>query len=76
MSDWQDIATAPKDGSLVFLRNGEIEYVVPFWWSVRKRRWETRLLAVCRSVPGWWSKDADPPTEWRPPAPHSKEIEG
>jgi len=47
MSEWQDISTAPKDGTVVILSNGE--WVERGWWS--NSMWLGSL------GPGWITDD-------------------
>jgi hypothetical protein len=69
VSGWKPIETAPLDGTLLRLKSPSYEPDEIFWWAKRKKRWECRLFAVARVVPGWWSKDDEQPTYWKPASP-------
>jgi hypothetical protein len=67
VSAWQSIETAPKDGSLVRLRNAEFYRPDLLWeWSKRRRQWETVLFAPARKVRAAWATEQGAPTHWLP----------
>jgi hypothetical protein len=61
--EWQDIASVPKDGTLVYLRNAEYAPSSPFWWKAGG--WHTLVFAVMRKIEGVWDEAASQPTHWR-----------
>ncbi len=63
--NWQPIETAPKDGTLVLLRNAEHAPMQALGWNRQTKRWEGKAftaLGVRRVV---WDEESAPPTEWR-----------
>lgn len=67
MDSWQDISTAPRDGTAVRLRGEKHAPPELFWW--RKGKWRTTLYAPLRKVEAWWDESLDPIKEWSFPAP-------
>lgn len=63
MSDWQDIATAPKDGTFVLLHNTIWPTDVEGFWHKATNSWSanTRIPDIENRVVG-----PEPPTHWKP----------
>ena len=64
---WQDISTAPKDGTLVLVTQASSVYIA--WWtsSAEFERSGTRpgwQIFECDDV--WYSRAIDNPTHWMP----------
>ncbi len=62
MSDWQDIATAPKDGTFVLLHNAKWPNDVEGFWHKGTQSWSanTRIPDIENRVVG-----PQPPTHWK-----------
>ena len=63
---WLPIESAPKDGTIIWLRSPLYEPDQPFAWDRARERWWTKVFAVAATYDGWWSEDAEQPTHWRP----------
>ncbi len=64
---WNLIASAPKDGTPVFLlceHKPEYGHHI-MWWAKKKKRWEGVVWAPCRKIKTWWDEDAEQPTHWK-----------
>lgn len=61
---WHPITTAPRDGSLVYLRSPRYPGPHLMEWSTDAQRWEAQKPAAL----GWrricWDEAAEQPTEW------------
>ena len=68
MSEWKSIESAPRDGTMVWLKvDGRPDLGQTLMeWSKRRNRWEGMSFAIARSVKTYWNPDAPPPTHWRP----------
>jgi hypothetical protein len=74
MMEWQDISTAPKDGSIVLL----FRPTAPDWGRVTPGKWEIQeyhkkpqpFWEIWFKIGGTFESRAWPPTHWTPlPAP-------
>ncbi|MBN9600695.1 MAG: hypothetical protein J0G28_13625 [Afipia sp.] len=66
MSGWQDIATAPKDGTFVLLHHADWPNDVEGFWHRGTKSWSanTRIPDLENRVVG-----PEPPTHWKPLTP-------
>lgn len=65
---WRDIASAPRDGTVVDLwRDGE--RLLDFSWSVEQQRWEKKVGYPTRTI-----VLTTPPTHWMPVPPAAVEA--
>ncbi len=66
MSRWQDIATAPKDGTFVLLHHANWPIDVEGFWHKGTQSWSanTRIPNLENRVVG-----PEPPTHWKPLTP-------
>lgn len=62
--NWQPIATAPRDGSLVHLRHPAFGTHRCFAWHKRRKRWEGEVFGTMGIIHVWWDTKAEQPTEW------------
>jgi hypothetical protein len=63
MSDWQPIDTAPKDGTLVYLKSQKHPDVCEIM-SWQTQYWIGFKHTLMGSLKTYWDP-ADPPTHWR-----------
>jgi hypothetical protein len=63
---WQDIATAPKDGTFVMLRNPAWRIDVESFWHAGSQAWSAnvKITDLENLVVG-----PEPPTQWKPLTP-------
>jgi len=64
---WQDIETAPKDGTFILIRRGE--WITTAWWQVCG----SNDLPRWHHMHGWFPRE-DEPSHWQPmpPSPPQK----
>ena len=62
MSEWQDISTAPKDGTVVFLTDGE--WLAGTGWFQEDSGWVFLDPTVTGFLNGWSGENG--PTDWMP----------
>ena len=61
MSEWQDISTAPKDGSEVLLYRGDwAGRVAVCYWCKVNEEWQTGLFSPFLSATHWQPLPAPP----------------
>lgn len=69
MSDWQPIATAPKDGTVVLLANDAHPEmgVHAMAWKAEMGHWEGHQFTPGTHGARFWDRDAtNQPTHWQP----------
>lgn len=74
MSEWQDISTAPKDGTLIeltWMENGRPQEIWPMQWAhIQKNGFFPGKVGMWTAPDGsctWNDEDPDgAPTHWRP----------
>ena len=62
---WFPIATAPKDGTPVLLRNARYSPRQALAWNGKRKRWEGVAFTPLKAVAVEWDAKEEPPTEWR-----------
>ncbi len=69
--DWQDIATAPKDGTFVILHNPAWLNDVESFWHAASEAWSAnvKIAELENRVVG-----PEPPTQWKPLTPEQAEF--
>ncbi|TXH00081.1 MAG: hypothetical protein E6R08_01190 [Nevskiaceae bacterium] len=67
LTDFNQIATAPLDGTPVFVAcEQHPEFGVHVMeWSKRNNRWEGWAYATVRKVRTWWDEAQPQPTHWK-----------
>ena len=66
MSEWQPIETAPRNGSLVKLKNDLLSSEYLFFWNPKLKAWETKVMGVMGWRRGCWNDYCGKPTHWMP----------
>lgn len=64
--EWQPIFTAPKDGSIVRLRDSRHVYNCAMAWNKRRKRWEGMAFSTMGSTKTWWDEGFIAIHEWQP----------
>lgn len=61
--DWQPIATAPRNGTLIRVRHPEHgAHLVQ--WDRRRKVWKGTDFGIMGPIRWHWTKTAEQPTEW------------
>jgi hypothetical protein len=64
MSGWQEIETAPKDGSIVYLKSAKHMHMPAQCMAWDGARWAGLAFTPMGSREIYWDPE-DPPTHWR-----------
>lgn len=62
--NWQPIATAPKDGSIVRLRDAQGQYNCVMYWDKREKLWVGTSYGMLGSSRTYWDEDFCAIAEW------------
>ncbi len=60
---WQQIETAPRDGTVVEITDGST--TVAMGWNPKREQWEGIAFAPMRKVGVCWDKESPQPTHWK-----------
>ena len=63
--NWEPYATAPRDGSIVRLRDEKKLYQTAMYWDEKSKRWEGMSFGVMGSSKTYWDEDFVPIHEWQ-----------
>ena len=65
MDNWNPIATAPKDGSIVLLRDADHVCDCAMYWNEKTGRWEGMAYSMMGAVKTHWDESFLPIHEWK-----------
>ncbi len=63
---WMPIESAPKDGSIVRLRDKDGIYNCSMAWNAKEKRWEGMAFSMMGSSKTTWDEDFCKIHEWAP----------
>lgn len=64
-NEWQPIETAPKDGSIIMLRDEHKTCTCAMAWNKKFKRWEGVAYSMMRSVKTTWDESFVAIYEWQ-----------
>jgi hypothetical protein len=64
-SEWQPISTAPKDGSIIRLRDADKIYLCAMAWDKKEKKWCGMAFSAMGSSKTYWDEDFIKIAEWQ-----------
>ncbi len=65
-AEWKSIESAPKDGTVIYVRNPKYKIEFLCHWNAKKSRWEGMEFTCHGVVKTCWDESCEPPTLWKP----------
>ena len=63
--EWEPIKTAPKDGSVIMLRDEKNIHLCAMAWNKKRKQWEGFAYSMIGAVKTYWDESFTPVHEWR-----------
>jgi hypothetical protein len=63
--DWNPISNAPKDGTIIYLRDEGRIYICAMYWDKKRKLWTGVQYGMVGAVRTYWDESVCKIHEWR-----------